>query len=480
MRFSRLYAIIILLLITLTLSSNEKIITLEEAKSLALEHNNLIKGSKEKVRASTQTKKSLFTNYLPKLEVTANYLLRSEATEMTLEGGYLPTYNFNPNTNELEANLLINPQTNQPVFGDDGLPIFNQYALFPDKDLKILPKSGFTSGISLKQALFTGGKVTSAYKMASLGQEASLLQLDYTRENVLFTTEEAYWRLVSLNQKTKVTRTYLNLIQNVLAKVQDSYDVGMINKNQLLQAKVKYNEVSLLNQEAQNGLELATMALAQQIGLPLSYDLVPADSLTHLPLNLELATFSSQDYLQRYDYQMLKIKQEVAEWNIKLKRADFLPQIGLLASYNYLSYQLNDQNHDDFSANAMAHFSLPIFQWGDSFYQVNEAKAKHKEESFHLENSKELMKLQINQSLTEVENKEAKLTLAQSALTQANEYLKLESDNYDVGMTTLTDLLNAQSQWQKSYSDYIDAQLEVNIAFRLLEKRCGRYSEIKR
>ncbi|MBI9031664.1 TolC family protein [bacterium] len=270
MRFSRLYAIIILLLITLTLSSNEKIITLEEAKSLALEHNNLIKVSKEKVRASTQTKKSLFTNYLPKLEVTANYLLRSEATEMTLEGGYLPTYNFNPNTNELEANLLINPQTNQPVFGDDGLPIFNQYALFPDKDLEILPKSGFTSGISLKQPLFTGGKVTSAYKMASLGQEASLLQLDYTRENVLFTTEEAYWRLVSLNQKTKVTRTYLNLIQNVLDKVQDSYDVGMINKNQLLQAKVKYNEVSLLNQEAQNGLELATMALAQQIGLPLT------------------------------------------------------------------------------------------------------------------------------------------------------------------------------------------------------------------
>jgi len=342
--------------------------------------------------------------------------------------------------------------------------------------LEILPKSGFTSGISLKQALFTGGKVTSAYKMASLGQEASLLQLDYTRENVLFTTEEAYWRLVSLNQKTKVTRTYLKLIQNVLDKVQDSYDVGMINKNQLLQAKVKYNEVSLLNQEAQNGLELATMALAQQIGLTISYDLIPADSLTHLPLNLELATFSSQDYLQRYDYQMLKIKQEVAEWNIKLRRADFLPQIGLLASYNYLSYQLNDHNHDDFSANAMAQFSLPIFQWGDSFYQVNEAKAKHKEESFQLENSIELMKLQINQ----VENKEAKLTLAQSALTQANEYLKLESDNYDVGMTTLTDLLNAQSQWQKSYSDYIDAQLEVNIAFRLLEKRCGRYSEIKR
>lgn len=452
-------------------------LSLSEAQALSLQHNKLIKKSNSKADATSQNKKSLFTNYLPKLEVTANYLLRSESTGMTLEGGYLPTYNFNSNTNQLDPNLFINPQTNQPVYGSDGLPIFNQYALFPDKDLEVLPKTGFTSGLSLTQAIYTGGKITSAYKMASLGEKAAQLNQHYTMENVLFATEQAYWKVVSLKQKTQVTQKYLKLVENVLEKVQDSYDVGMINKNQLLQAKVKYNEVALLDREAQNGLELATMALAQQIGIPLETKIIPSDSLTNIHDKLELTVFSSDNYALRLDYQILKLKQKIAKININLNRAEFLPQIGLVASYNYFSYELNDKNHDDFNANAIARFSLPIFQWGDSIYKINEAKAQFKEESFNLENSTELMMLQIKQSLTEVENKSLKLTLAESSLAQADEYLRIETDNYEVGMTTLTDLLNSQSQWQKAYSDYIDSLLEHNIAYKKLAKNCGRYKD---
>ncbi len=450
-------------------------LSLETARSLALEHNKLIKQSDAKSESAQQTKKSLFTNYLPKLEVSANYLLRSSATEMTMEGGYLPTYNFNSTTGELEPNIFINPQTNQPVLDSHGNPIFNQYALFPDQDLEILPKAGFTSGIVLTQPIFTGGKVTTAYKMGSLAEKASQLNLEYTKENVLFETEQAYWQVVSLVQKTKVTETYLKLVENVLDKVQDSYDVGMVNKNQLLQAQVKYNEVALLNQEANNGLNLAKMALAQKIGLPIDSDLTTADSLINVMKSEELAAFSPADYQARLDFQMLQLKSMVASENIKLERAEFLPQIGLMASYNYFSYQLNDNNHDDFNFNAMAQFSLPIFQWGDSIRKVNSAKAKYKEESFLLENACELMQLEIAQSITEVENKELKLNLAQSALTQADEYLRLETDNYEVGMTTLTDLLNAQSQWQQAYANYIDALFELNTASNKLAKSCGKF-----
>lgn len=453
-----------------------RFLSLKEAKALTLEHNKLIKESDAQAESAKQTKKSLFTNYLPKFDLTANYLLRSESTGMTLEGGYLPTFNFNPTTNELDPNLFINPQTNQPVYDSEGNPIFNQYALFPDKDLEVLPKAGFTSGISLTQPIFTGGKITSAYKMGSLGEEASQLNLAYTKENVLFATEKAFWKVVSLTQKTKVTEKYLDLVNNVLDKVQDSYDVGMINKNQLLQAKVKYNEVALLNSEAQNGLDLATMALAQQIGLSLNTKIMTADSLVNISAEFNLDDFSATDYEERFDYQMLKLKQKIADLKIDFSRSEFLPQIGIVASYNYFSYELNDKNHDDFNANAIAQFSLPIFQWGESIYKVKEAKAQFKEETYYLENASELMKLQISQSLTQVENKSFKLTLAESSLAQAYEYLKVETDNYEVGMTTLTDLLNAQSQWQKTYSNYIDSLLELNIAYNELAKNCGKYS----
>ena len=190
----------------------------------------------------------------------------------------------------------------------------------------------------------------------------------------------------------------------------------------------------------------------------------------------EISEYSSADYQDRLDFQMLKLKTELASENINLERSDFLPQIGLMASYNYFSYQLNNNNHDDFNLNAMAQISLPIFQWGDSFRKVNSAKAKYKEENYHLENASEMMQLQISQSLTDVQNKELKLSLAESSLTQADEYLRLETDNYEVGMTTLTDLLNAQTQWQKAYSNYIDSLFELSIASNQLAKSCGKFN----
>ena len=64
----------------------------------------------------------------------------------------------------------------------------------------------------------------------------------------------------------------------------------------------------------------------------------------------------------------------------------------------------------------------------------------------------------------------------ESSLTQADEYLRLETDNYEVGMTTLTDLLNAQTQWQKAYSNYIDSLFELSIASNQLAKSCGKFN----
>lgn len=460
---------------TLSQENSTILISLQEAQNLALDNNKLIKKSQNESQSSLYKKRAMFTNFLPKFESSASYLLRSESTKMTLKGAYLPTYNFNPNTGELEANVFINPQNNQVIYGEDGYPIFNQYALFPDKDLEILPKAGFTSAVSLKQAIYTGGKISTAYKMSSLGEKAAQLKLAYDKEEILYNTETAYWKVVSLMQKTKLTEKYLTLVQNVLDKLQDSYDVGLSNKNQLLQAKVKYNEVLLLKEEAQNGLELATMALLQQIGLPLNTTLIPGDSLANIPPTENLDNFQISDYIARNDFKMLKLKNDITSLNINLERSEYLPQIGIVASYNYLNYKLNDVQHDDFSANAMAQVTLPLFQWGQGIFKVKEAKAKYKADSFNLANSSELMQLQIQQAKNNVENKSSKFTLAQSALTQADEYLELETDNYSVGMTSLTDLLNAQALWQKAYSDYIDAQLELNLAYKALEKSSGKY-----
>ena len=49
------------------------------------------------------------------------------------------------------------------------------------------------------------------------------------------------------------------------------------------------------------------------------------------------------------------------------------------------------------------------------------------------------------------------------ALEQAEASLRTVRNRYDAGMATLTDLLDAQSQWQQNLSNCIEAQTQFKI-----------------
>ncbi|MDE5857652.1 MAG: TolC family protein, partial [Muribaculaceae bacterium] len=55
------------------------------------------------------------------------------------------------------------------------------------------------------------------------------------------------------------------------------------------------------------------------------------------------------------------------------------------------------------------------------------------------------------------------ISSADKAMNEANENLRMMREQYEVGLNTLTDLLEAQSQWQSSYSNLIEAQTQYRI-----------------
>ena len=52
---------------------------------------------------------------------------------------------------------------------------------------------------------------------------------------------------------------------------------------------------------------------------------------------------------------------------------------------------------------------------------------------------------------------------AQKGQQQADENLRVMKNRYDNGMATLTDLLDAESQWQNAHSQLIEAKTQYCI-----------------
>lgn len=142
----------------------------------------------------------------------------------------------------------------------------------------------------------------------------------------------------------------------------------MSDRNDVLKVEVKVNEGALNLKRTENAVRLAKMNLCHYIGYPLDSEVDVAES--SLP---ESGSVSGSTAISgRPEYQMLDKKVQAAAQQVRMTRADALPQAGIFAGYGYThGLTVNDETFIDkagFSVGAKV--GIPIFHFGEHFYKV--------------------------------------------------------------------------------------------------------------
>ena len=160
-----------------------------------------------------------------------------------------------------------------------------------------------------------------------------------------------------------------------------------------------------------------------------------------------------------------------------MARADILPTLGLSVGYMYLGNikmkgvfdagngvmaPFTNTMNDGYTT-AMATLSIPIFHWGEGRKKVKQARIDVDNARLELEENSRLMKIEARQAMQNVTDSYNMIATAELGLRQAEENLRVMRRKYEVQMCTLTDLLDAQSQWQQAYSNHIEAQSQFKI-----------------
>ena len=166
------------------------------------------------------------------------------------------------------------------------------------------------------------------------------------------------------------------------------------------------------------------------------------------------------------------------ERQIALVRSDFLPQIGVTAGYGYGGgIKLNGEDAADATFMAMAAVKIPVFHWGEARNKVRSARMDEEISRLNLENLSNKMQLEITSSRFNIQDAQTRVAMAKNALDQARENLKISDDQYRVGLESLTNLLEAQAQWQETWSQWIDAKAMLHLSESQYLKAIGKLVE---
>lgn len=318
----------------------------------------------------------------------------------------------------------------------------------------------FGSGtVTASEAIYAGGKVRTGKAAAHKGVEIKEAQRALTTAEVLLHVETAYWQVVQVNEKIVLANRFKEMLEVLHQDLQNSYDAGLIYKNDLLRVEVNLNEATLNITKAEDGLTLAKLRLGQLTG---SKEIVIADSVSgdFRPVALE------GDIALRPEIQLLTKAIEAGQLQQKLLQADGRPTIGVgVSGLAAAGKGVNIKDGSNFMGSwyGLASISIPIYDWGKRAGKVKEQTLKLAAQEQQLTDTKELVDLEVQQAYLSLNQSAKKVNLSLLSLQQADENLRLANDRFKAGTITGKDVQEAQVIWQQAYSNVIDAKVEYKI-----------------
>ncbi len=450
---------------------------LQQCRAMALDSNRQIKGARMMEEKTKYDKNAVIAKFLPKFSGYGMYIYSSTHLEYNFSGGALPIYknqfgDLVPDyMRDLNGNIVYN----------NGTPVFNQYAMIPPMDISMSLSNSFTAGVKVEQPIFMGLKIVSAYQMAKIGTQMASLNTKMNQSEVVVQVDEAYWLYVKTCLLNDAADDFRKTVDEMYVIVKNAVEVGMATSNDLLKVQVQINNAKLMQSKAKNGKTLSKMNLCNYVGLPLNSDVEVDQSDFTISEEKPLDQGSIEN---RYDYQLLNKQIELKNKEIAFTRSEFLPQIGIMANYGYIrgldfnvyaqgTKLMNQLLLDNDGFQAMASVKIPLFAWGEGYFKVKSAK-KEKEISINeLKRLEELMELEHAKYRFALTDARLQVELTQISLENAETNLKVSKDQYEVGMETLVNVLEAQTQWSKAKSDYIEAVAEYKLSYTKYLKSIG-------
>ena len=116
---------------------------------------------------------------------------------------------------------------------------------------------------------------------------------------------------------------------------------------------------------------------------------------------------------------------------------------------------------------------IPLWNWGDVMYKVRASKGATTIAKLELEDAREKIELQVNQSNFRVKEANKKLEMAQANTKKADENLRTANLGFSEGVISSTTVMEAQTAWLQAQSQKIDAEIDVKLSQVNLQKALG-------
>ncbi|MCX5750129.1 MAG: TolC family protein [Candidatus Saganbacteria bacterium] len=411
-------------------------LSLSDSLKTALDNNPDILGAQKAVEAEEAKAGSAFGKFMPLLTASGNY-----------GTSYSKPY---------EVQIEVGGVNQQFIMGVD--------AQAPTK----------AWNLQLSQPIFAGGSILSGYGAAVKSLDGARADLANKILDVQFDVTSSYFDVLKSRENVALAQKSVEMADSHLANLKARFKAGISTRAEVLRTEVQAAEAEVGLTKARAAYELVKNKYGSALGIevdwaqPFSED--KFDELKTFPTYNEILKIANNN---RPDLKKLDLSQAMAEDQVSVAKGTFYPSVALVGTSNYsmTRYPIFDAQTQGWTVLATANWTL--FDGLKNMNQVKEASANVEKLRFSKEGLKKAVALDVKNAYTSFATAYDTLKSTQKALELAGENYKLATLQYDAGLETNLEVLDAQVALTKSEIEFLQAKYDYELAKARINKATG-------
>jgi outer membrane protein len=334
------------------------------------------------------------------------------------------------------------------------------------------PLDNFQTSFDGQWRLFDSGQTLFLQRSAKRLVSAADFETEQARQDLILEVVRAYYGVLVLIENRKAANEALKTAEASAQRMETMHRAGLLVDSDFLSAKVFVSQMKDRQIRAANDLALAEMQLAREMGMSLD---VPAELAATLS-EPEMPAKSIEEWIrtaleQRPGLRAAQLQETAMHDETKAAKAEFGPRVGLFGSAERDAMTLGGPSGTNWTAGARLDFN--VFAGGAQKARVAEAMANANKAKHNVEWLRSGVQMEVRKAYLDGNAAAQRAASAGDASEQAKESLRIVQNRYDTGLTTVTELLRAQTAQLDARTGYLAALQDWQVARAQLERAAG-------
>lgn len=336
----------------------------------------------------------------------------------------------------------------------------------------------YSTGVNAGLTLFDGGRTAADIRARRSDVSSAEATLVNSQANLAFQVKQQYNAVLLANEQAIVAKAALDAAQQNLAMTVARVNAGAANVADSLNAVVTVGNAQIQILNAQQSLRVASGQLTRLVSTPYFVTALPADTAELQRTSVDSASIMALA-LDGPNIRQLQAQLASNQAAQRSARAAYLPTLSMSAGISGGAprnfYGLGGgENPYPYQRSVSFSASYPVFNRYQRENTIQAAVIAEENTQANLRDARLANQQTIAVQIGVMRNAEEKMRLQQISVHAAEEALRMNQQRYSVGMGTLIDVLNSQSQLVSARNVLVQSRFEYRNARAQIEAIVGR------